>query len=63
MHLLNADENRLSKTVAALRELDLQHIGLAHCTGLAASARLYNEFPNRCSHCVAGTRINLPASG
>lgn len=59
MHLLNANEQRLSQTVQKLRELDVQRIGLAHCTGFAAMARLYHELPDRCFHCVTGTRIEI----
>lgn len=57
MHLLNADERRMEQTLRSLKELDVQRIGLAHCTGFAAMARLYHELPNRCFHCVTGTRI------
>ncbi len=60
MHLLNADERRLRHTVAALRELDVRHIGLAHCTGLEAMACLYREIPGRCVHCTTGTRLEFP---
>jgi len=59
MHLLNADERRIEQTVCRLGELDVQRIGLGHCTGFAAMARLYHELPNRCFRCVAGTRIEF----
>jgi 7,8-dihydropterin-6-yl-methyl-4-(beta-D-ribofuranosyl)aminobenzene 5'-phosphate synthase len=59
MHLLNANEHRLEQTIRKLRELDVQRIGLAHCTGFAAMARLHHELPNRCFHCVTGTRIEF----
>jgi 7,8-dihydropterin-6-yl-methyl-4-(beta-D-ribofuranosyl)aminobenzene 5'-phosphate synthase len=57
MHLLNADDRRMEQTVRRLRELDVQMVGLAHCTGFAAMARLYHELPGRCVHCSVGTRI------
>ncbi len=59
MHLLNAGERRLEQTVRRLRELDVERIGLAHCTGFAAMARLHHELPNRCFHCTVGTRIEF----
>lgn len=59
MHLLNADERRLEQTIRKLRDLDVQRIGLAHCTGFAAMARLHHELPDRCFHCTAGTRIEF----
>ena len=57
MHLLNAGEHRMEQTIRRLGELDVARIGLAHCTGFAAMARLDRELPNRCFHCVTGTRI------
>lgn len=59
MHLLAADENRLRRTIQALREAEVQKVGLAHCTGFAAMARLYTELPNRCFPCVAGTQVTF----
>jgi len=54
MHLLNASPERMDKTVAELRRLDVQRLLPCHCTGLAAMARLWNEFPGRCSTCFVG---------
>jgi 7,8-dihydropterin-6-yl-methyl-4-(beta-D-ribofuranosyl)aminobenzene 5'-phosphate synthase len=59
MHLLNANERRLERTIHRLRELDVQRIGLAHCTGFAAMARLHHELPNRCFCCPAGARVEF----
>lgn len=58
-HLLNANQCRMEQTIRRLRELDVQRIGLAHCTGFAAMAQLHHELPNRCFHCVTGTRIEF----
>ncbi len=46
-HLGFASQEQLDKTVAMLRELDLQKIGVSHCTGLPASGRLAREFGDR----------------
>lgn len=59
MHLLSASQARLDATVAVLRQMDVHRIGLAHCTGFAAMARLHNEFPGRCFHCVTGTSLDF----
>ncbi len=59
MHLSNANEHRLEQTIRKLRDLDVQRIGLAHCTGFAAMARLHHALPERCFHCTAGTRIEF----
>jgi len=56
MHLLHADANRLGATVAALRELDVARLIPAHCTGMAAIARLWAEFPGRCAAGGVGVR-------
>jgi len=61
MHLSNASEFRMRQTIRRLRDLDVQRVGLAHCTGFSAMARLNHELPNRCFPCVAGTRIQLEA--
>jgi 7,8-dihydropterin-6-yl-methyl-4-(beta-D-ribofuranosyl)aminobenzene 5'-phosphate synthase len=44
---MNASEERLAKTVAALRNLDLQKIIVCHCTGFNATVRLYNDLGSR----------------
>ena len=59
MHLLSANEARMAATIEALRQLGVQKIGLAHCTGFEAMARLDHELPKRCFHCVAGTRLEF----
>ncbi len=59
MHLLSANEDRLTRTVDALREMDVRRIGLAHCTGFQAMSRLHHDLPDRCFHCVTGTRIDF----
>lgn len=61
MHLLHADENRLDRTVQRLRQSDARRIGLAHCTGFAAMARLHQGLPGRCFPCTVGTRVDFAA--
>jgi 7,8-dihydropterin-6-yl-methyl-4-(beta-D-ribofuranosyl)aminobenzene 5'-phosphate synthase len=57
MHLLVASPERMARTVAALRELEVACLGPAHCTGFAAAARLRSEFPQACSACGVGSRF------
>ena len=59
-HLIEATEERIWLTIAALRELDVQRLGLCHCTGLPATAIIAQEFGDKFSFNNAGTRINLP---
>ena len=57
MHLLAAGPERMARTVEALRELGIQRLGPAHCTGAAATARLWSEFPQVCTVCSVGSRF------
>ncbi len=57
MHLLNATTERIVRTAEALRELGVQRIGPAHCTGIAATARLWNDLPGTCTACGVGNRF------
>jgi len=55
MHLLVASAERLEATVQALREMNVARLGPAHCTGAAATARLWHEFPQACTTCSVGS--------
>jgi 7,8-dihydropterin-6-yl-methyl-4-(beta-D-ribofuranosyl)aminobenzene 5'-phosphate synthase len=58
-HLINATEERIWLTIAALQELGVQQMGFSHCTGLAASAIMAREFGDRFLFNIAGTTISL----
>ncbi len=57
MHLLTASSDRLERTIAALRRWNVMKLVPAHCTGIAALARLWSAFPDRCAIGPAGTRM------
>ena len=59
LHLLKASPERMDKTIAAFRRLDIQRLAPAHCTGLPALAQLWTAFPDRCSSCAVGTRLSF----
>lgn len=59
MHLVSAGPERMDRTVDALRELTIERLYPAHCTGSEAVARLYQEFPGRCLPFSAGTVLDL----
>jgi len=59
-HLVNASEERLWQTIAALRELGVQMLGLCHCTDLPAASVLAQEFGETFFFNKAGTIIDLP---
>jgi 7,8-dihydropterin-6-yl-methyl-4-(beta-D-ribofuranosyl)aminobenzene 5'-phosphate synthase len=54
LHLLTASPERMERTIAAFRRLDIQRLAPAHCTGLPAQAQLWTAFPGRCSACAVG---------
>lgn len=59
MHLLWASQDRLSRTIQALRRLNVEYLGPAHCTGMSASAQMWVTFPGRCFSCHVGTTITF----
>ena len=59
-HLFPASEERLEKTIADLREIGIQRLGVSHCTGFRASARLAQEFEGIFFMNNAGTQFILP---
>jgi 7,8-dihydropterin-6-yl-methyl-4-(beta-D-ribofuranosyl)aminobenzene 5'-phosphate synthase len=58
-HLMDASEERIYLTIAALKELGVQRIGVSHCTGLSAAAIMAREFGDSFFFNVAGTKIEL----
>jgi len=58
-HLISASEERIWQTIAALKELDVQRLGLCHCTGLPAVSLLAQEFGDKFFFNNTGTTINL----
>jgi 7,8-dihydropterin-6-yl-methyl-4-(beta-D-ribofuranosyl)aminobenzene 5'-phosphate synthase len=56
-HLLNANAERLDRTLDAFRRWNIQQISPGHCTGPAAVARLWAAFPERCAPCAVGTNL------
>jgi 7,8-dihydropterin-6-yl-methyl-4-(beta-D-ribofuranosyl)aminobenzene 5'-phosphate synthase len=58
-HLVAADKVQMEETVKALRAYKIQRIGVSHCTGPKASARLADEFGDRFFYNNAGSAIEL----
>lgn len=59
-HLIAESDDRIEKTMAVLDELQIQKIGLCHCTGPRAVARMIARFGDRFIFCNAGTRHEFP---
>ncbi|MBN1643485.1 MAG: MBL fold metallo-hydrolase [Dehalococcoidales bacterium] len=58
-HLIDAPLERVYMTIEALRELDVQKVGVSHCTGLEASAIMAQELGERFFYNNACTRIDV----
>jgi 7,8-dihydropterin-6-yl-methyl-4-(beta-D-ribofuranosyl)aminobenzene 5'-phosphate synthase len=59
-HLFRASKERIEKTIADLKDMGVQKIGVSHCTGFRASAWLAQEFENAFFLNNAGNRFTLP---
>ncbi len=58
-HLGTASPERLDRTVSDLHRIGIDLIAPAHCTGPAASARLWSEFPSAWTPCRVGTTFEF----
>jgi 7,8-dihydropterin-6-yl-methyl-4-(beta-D-ribofuranosyl)aminobenzene 5'-phosphate synthase len=58
-HLGFSDPAQLDATVKALRSCRLQKLCAGHCTGFAASARLFKEFPGQFQPAHVGFTIEI----
>jgi 7,8-dihydropterin-6-yl-methyl-4-(beta-D-ribofuranosyl)aminobenzene 5'-phosphate synthase len=59
-HLGPASSEQVTKSIAALREIGVEHVGVSHCTGLPRAAILANEFGDRFFFNNCGTVLTLP---
>jgi len=55
-HLVYASPHRLTQTIVAVRQMNLQVIAPAHCTGPQAMAALWTAFPDQITDCCVGTQ-------
>lgn len=58
-HLIGASEERVRLTIATLKELRVQRLGLCHCTSLPVAARLAQEFGDKFFFNNTGTVLEL----
>ncbi len=59
MHLGSATDERLTRTLEKLDEMDIQALWPCHCTGAAATHRLMTAFGDRCHPCGVRTRVEI----
>jgi len=60
IHLFRASENHVEQTVKALKGMGIKKLGVSHCAGFYASARLAQEFGDVFFLNNAGTCLTLP---
>ncbi|ACX73088.1 beta-lactamase domain protein [Methanocaldococcus vulcanius M7] len=58
-HLIDANEDRINKTIAHLKKLGVERIYTGHCTGFKAEYRLSEEFGERFERLHAGKVIEI----
>lgn len=56
-HLGPVSEEQREKTIKALKEFDIERIGVSHCTGLVGSMRLAQEYGEKFFFCNVGSVI------
>ncbi|MFH1639592.1 MAG: MBL fold metallo-hydrolase [Chloroflexota bacterium] len=61
-HLIRASEERIARTAADLKEMGVKKLGVSHCTGFYASAKLAQEFGDAFFLNNAGNHLTFPMS-
>jgi 7,8-dihydropterin-6-yl-methyl-4-(beta-D-ribofuranosyl)aminobenzene 5'-phosphate synthase len=58
-HLWPVSEEQKQKSIQALKELNVQNIGISHCTGFQVASQFAQEFGDRFFHCNVGTVVEV----
>lgn len=56
-HLGSVSQEQREQSIAALKEFNIEKLGVSHCTGLPASFRLAQEFREKFFFCNVGTVV------
>ncbi len=59
LHLEGVSDNQINQTIKALKKLRLQRMGVGHCTGFYAAARLYRAFGKKVFIASPGTVLEI----
>ena len=59
-HLIRVSEEQIWQTIGALKDLEVQRLGLCHCTSLTAAALLAQEFGERFFFNTVGNILEIP---
>jgi len=57
IHLIDATEDRIDRTIRDLKEFNIGKLALCHCTGMLAMVKLYEAFGDRLLFNHVGTQI------
>jgi len=57
LHLGRASNERIERTIDALKRFGVERIGIGHCTGEGAGRRLFDAFGERCFLLSVGERV------
>jgi len=58
-HLFRASEEQVNQTIAALKSIGVERLGMSHCTGFKAACRISKEMPDAFFLNNAGSRFTL----
>ena len=56
-HLGPVSQEQREQSIAALKEFNIERLGVSHCTGMSASLRLAQEFQEKFFFCNVGTVV------
>jgi len=59
IHLVDATDEKIDKTIRFLSDFDIKKLALCHCTGMKAMMRLYQAFGDKLMFNSVGTLIEL----
>ena len=57
MHLRNASQERIERTLSAMEQMNIHCLRPAHCTGTRAVTEMWRRFPGRCGTWSVGTQM------
>ncbi len=60
MHLRNASQERIDKTLSAIGQMNIHCLRPAHCTGMHAVTETWRRFPDRCETWSVGAEMDFP---
>jgi 7,8-dihydropterin-6-yl-methyl-4-(beta-D-ribofuranosyl)aminobenzene 5'-phosphate synthase len=59
VHLAYSDEERIGRTLEKLRQLEVKHLALGHCTGFRAAVAAARLFPDGFTMLATGIRLDI----